>query len=191
MRKLAIIAIVLLFAANAAFADSEEYVVKAKLDKVVRSLDTIKTAISMYVMEQGTFPGKADVITQANSGKPLPASSAWSDMGFSVYPTLPPEVLSLSYVPFNVQAKGGARSFAIVLVLNNIKPGTIDGQLIGFSPSDDMVITGPASATSAVGDIRGLTALTFHYGCHQMNSQPVDSLVTNFFTFAGAPMVCK
>lgn len=166
-----------------------QYQVKSKLSKIVSSLDPIKVSMAMYYQEQGAFPGKKETLDPANSGKSLPPGSLWSMVGFTVYPALPPEVASLTYIPFGV-GQAGAESFGLVITFRNIKPDTVDGQLVGISPSDDMVITGPGSAASKGGGVRGSSALTFHYSCHQMTGRPVDPVVTKFFSNSGVQLVC-
>ncbi len=166
----------------------QDYIVKSKLTKVTSTLDPIKTALAMYYQEQGSFPAVAESMTNTNTGAP-PTTSIWYSLGFSSYPTLPQEVSNLGYVPFNVTGTGAA-SFGLILTLNKIKALTIDGQLVGISPSNDMVETSATAATSATGTVYGGSAIQWFYSCHALTAKPVDPIVTKYFNNSGSSLVC-
>jgi hypothetical protein len=172
-------------------AARQDYLVKSKLAMVVSSIDPLKVALAMYYQEQGFFPVKKESLDPASAGSPLSDGSILGPLGFTVYPQFPSQVASVTYVPLNVNREGGASSFGIIIKLGNIRPDTIDGLLLGLSPSDDMVITGPGSASSRSGSIGDGTAIVTHFSCHQPGEHRADPIFTRFFGMPGAPLVCK
>ncbi len=71
-----------------------QYVLRARLSKIVVTLDPVKIAIAMAYQEKGKVPQVTTVVTQANQGKP--ATPDWAALGFTTFPSLPREASSLS-----------------------------------------------------------------------------------------------
>lgn len=165
-------------------------VVKARLNRVDGTMMYVAMALITYDVEHGGFPGTAGGVTSARSGQPVTPGSVWALLG-AKNPPLAPQVAAVHYVPFAVGKGGKARSFGLIFTLQDIKAGTVDGQLVGLSPSSDMVISGPAAAQSARAqmDLKG-GAFGFSYSCHQMTDKPVDPLVLAHFANAGHPITC-
>lgn len=98
----------------------QDYVVKAKLSKVQSTLDPIKTAMSLFYQENGSFPvGSEATPTLAAAG------DLWSSIGLAVNttPTIPADVVKTMTV---AGVESGAAA-TITLALQNIKATTIDG----------------------------------------------------------------
>ena len=169
----------------------QDYIVKSKLTKVTSTLDPIKTALAMYYQEQGSFPDLSETLANNTTGTP-PSTSIWYSLGFSSYPTLPPEVSQLAYVPFGsaTAPATGAASFGMILTLAKIKALTIDGQLVGISPSNDMKVTGATAGSSSSGTVFGGSAIQWFYSCHKATTKDVDPIVTKYFNNSGASLVC-
>lgn len=163
-----------------------------KLIGIRSSLDPIQIALGIYIQERGNFPGKQETLTPADSGKPYAKDSIWGELGFSVYPSLPKEVASLTYIPLKKDKSGGATSFALVIAMTHVEPNSIDGTLLGVSPSADVVIGGATKARSRTGNLPGNSALRVYYSCHQQNGQPLDPSIARVFSNPdGKPIVCK
>lgn len=75
----------------------QQYVLKAKLSKVVSALDPVKTAIAMASQDKGKLPRVTTVVTPANQGQR--ATPDWAALGFDALPSLPREIGSLSVAP--------------------------------------------------------------------------------------------
>ncbi len=177
----------------------QDYIVKSKLSKVVSTLDPVKTALALYYQEQGSFPlpdSAADLVGGAAGKAPGATTTVgtfWSSLGFSVYPSLPAEVYSMG-----VHA-GATTEIALILTINNVKAGTVDGNWVSVSP-----ITGvtPADAETSSLDgsanISGASAMQWYYGCKlgtaAVGSSPaptsVDAIVKNFFKNGNTPLNC-
>jgi len=69
--------------------------VKAKLSKVMSTLDPIKTAVVQTYQDKGHIPSMRTIVTAANQGQP--ASKDWAALGFERMPSLPPEVKRLEF----------------------------------------------------------------------------------------------
>jgi type IV pilus assembly protein PilA len=70
----------------------QDYIIKAKLSKVVTSVDAVKTAYAMYYQENGSFPG---------------STIAWTSLGLaSTGPTLTTEISAISDITAST-TKGG------------------------------------------------------------------------------------
>lgn len=163
-----------------------------RLNEILSWMDPVKLAQAMYYQEQGGFPGKAETYDRTYNGKPTPPDSIWNAVGFNYYPTLPPGIDSVSYIPFNVRQDGSAESFSVVLTLGNFGTSAIVGQLLAFSLSDDLVIKGSASATTNKPSLpANVTSLTWYYSCHQTTEQPVDSELREIFSNGGVPVNCR
>ncbi|HEY8119109.1 MAG TPA: pilin [Methylophilaceae bacterium] len=90
----------------------QDYIVRAKLSKVAGAVDPIKLAVAEYAQNNGgSFAG-------------VPADP-WTSLGLSGAPTSTTEVSAI-----NVTANTGA----IVATMQNIKPTTIDGQTVTWTP---------------------------------------------------------
>jgi type IV pilus assembly protein PilA len=189
----------------------QDYIVKSKLSKVVSTLDPVKTALALYFQEQGGFPdtsqSSTQIINPANtltlSGGLVPGAQTtvgtfWSSLGFSVYPSLPPEVASMAAQDVVPSGQATASNIALILVMDNIKTSTINGGLVSLSPNfagnaTNAYIT-PSSATStnlASGDsVSGASALQWYYGCNKGTNSSMDAVVKNFFKNNNVPIVC-
>lgn len=133
MQKRAILAVVLACAmagvqAQAADA-SADALVKAKLERAAASLEAPKTAMAMYYQEQGALPQESadEAVVGAGghaSGTQTDPSSAWYQLGFTVFPALPAEVSRMS-----LQSGTGV----LTITLDHIGIG-IDGSTVTMSP---------------------------------------------------------
>ena len=149
-----------------------DYIVKAKLAKVMSTLDPIKLALGTYFTEYGGFPlqGVAAALTTANANTPLGTTAGtdvWSSVGFSRYPVLPAEVSSLDYgtmAPLAGTTISG--SVALTARLTKIKSSgagvVIDASYVTLSPSTN--VAAGAAAVPAIA-VTGATALIWLYAC--------------------------
>lgn len=179
----------------------QDYIVKAKLSKVVSTLDPVKTALALYFQEQGGFPIPAatDMIGTGgqNPGAQTTTGTFWNSLGFSVFPSLPAEVKTMG-VEAKPAAAGGltASNIALVLQMQNVKAGTIDGALVSLSPNvqADGTYVVPLTTTTtdlvAADTVSGASALQWYYGCAKGTATAVDAVVKNFFKNGGSPIVC-
>jgi type IV pilus assembly protein PilA len=179
----------------------QDYIVKAKLSKVVSTLDPVKTALALYFQEQGGFPAAAgEMIGGAGyvQGQPTVVGSFWSSLGFSVYPSLPAEVATMA-VEAKVNAPAlTASNVALILQLQNVKASTIDGAWISLSPNTKGNVVGAfVSPTSAIAtdlaatdSVSGASALQWFYGCNKGGATSMDAVVKNFFKNGSVPIVC-
>lgn len=178
----------------------QDYIVKSKLSKVVSTLDPVKTALALYFQEQGGFPipQAGDMIGTGGRtpGAQTTVGTFWNSLGFSVFPSLPNEVKTMG-----VEAKSAgttASNIALILQLQNIKAGTIDGALVALSPNFAGNVAGayivPATTTTTnlanTDSVSGASALQWYYGCNKGNitGAAVDAVVKNFFKNGTAPM---
>jgi type IV pilus assembly protein PilA len=180
----------------------QDYIVKSKLSKVVSTLDPVKTALALYFQEQGGFPQAAttDLISAATNtpGTVTTVGTFWNSLGFSVFPSMPAEVRSMGV--HNVVAAGAtsAGNIALILELQNVKAGTIDGSWISLSPNEQGNVAGTyefpkSNATSSIvaaDSVSGASALNWFYGCAKTTTQGTgytgsaqgpDAVVRNFF----------
>jgi type IV pilus assembly protein PilA len=183
----------------------QDYIVKAKLSKVVSTLDPVKTALALYFQEQGGFPipTAADLIGGAGktAGAQTTVGTFWNSLGFSVFPSLPGEVKSMGVHAVPTGAATTAANVALILELQNVKAGTIDGAWVSLSPNFKGNVANayvsPTSTTTAdlaAGDsVSGASAIQWFYGCNVGTSgaTDVDAVVKNFFKNGGSPIVCK
>jgi type IV pilus assembly protein PilA len=168
----------------------QDYVVKSKLTKVTSTLDPIKTALAMYFQENGGFPGISDQITYGKTGQPT-AGSVWNSLGFSTYPTLPAELYGLYYTPTGMTTTGAqATSFALNMVMTNIKAGTINGQTVSISPTAGTIPASTTSDTFLQTTITGSSAIQWFYGCKATTASPMDAIVKRYFNNSGATLSC-
>jgi type IV pilus assembly protein PilA len=112
----------------------QDYIVKSKLSKVVSTLDPVKTALALYFQEQGGFPiaATSDIIDRAGANKPgaqTTVGTFWNSLGFSVFPSMPTEVKTMAV--YNT----AATNIALILEIQNVKAGTIDGAWLAISPN--------------------------------------------------------
>ncbi len=191
----------------------QDYIVKAKLSKVVSTLDPVKTALALYFQEQGGFPLAAatDLI---GSGGNVPGNqpglgSFWNSLGFSVFPSIPAEVSSMGV--HNVGAGTTIPNIALILTLNNVKAGTINGARVSVSPNimgnvgpisqtNNVVPTSAtASSLTAAESVSGASALDWYYGCALAGDAALgfsspsgpDPILKNFFKNANVPIICR
>jgi len=174
----------------------QDYIVKSKLSKVVSTLDPVKTALALYYQEQGAFPlpVAGDLVGAGGQtpGQPTTTGTFWSSLGFSVFPSLPAEVWSMG-----VHA-GAATNIALILTMNNVKAGTVDGNWVSVSPIAGTVPTSKSASSLAAENISGASAMQWYYGCLKgdaaVGSSPiptsVDAVVKNFFKNGSVPLTC-
>ncbi|MBI5437251.1 MAG: prepilin-type N-terminal cleavage/methylation domain-containing protein [Nitrosomonadales bacterium] len=180
----------------------QDYIVKAKLSKVVSTLDPVKTALALYFQEQGGFPIPDPATDLIGSGGKTPGTQTvvgtfWNSLGFSVYPSLPIEVKTLG-VHAAGPAGGTAPNIALILEVQSVKAGTIDGAWIALSPNNmgnaaNAFVTPASASTSsltATETVSGASALQWYYGCNKGNitGAAVDAVVKNFFKNGNSPM---
>lgn len=186
----------------------QDYIVKAKLSKVVSTLDPVKTALALYYQEQGTFPipTATDLVSLGGANVPGAVTTTgtfWNSLGFSVFPSLPAEVASMG-----VHSVGGT-NIALILEIANVKAGTINGARIAVSPNTmgglaltnagaNTVIPVSATASSLSGaaeTVSGASAFTWNYGCSVGGGASltgaVDPVLKNFFKNGSVPLVCR
>jgi len=162
----------------------QDYIVKSKLSKITSTLDPIKTAIALYFQEQGGFPAEAGAATNSatstTSGSTPGTGTAWASLGFSVFPSVPNEVKTLTY-------DGTSAAMSLVLELTNIKAVTVDGVWLAVSPNQSgantLKATNPTSAVAggATGTVVGASALQWYYGCAAGNASSVDNVLKRYF----------
>ncbi len=173
----------------------QDYIVKAKLSKAMSTLDPVKTALAMYFQEQGGFPPPtaADLVGPGGLTPGLATANGtfWSSLGFGVYPSLPTEVYSMGV------HQGAGTNIALILTLNNIKAGTIDGNWVSVSPIPGIAPTAATTTNLGVQTIAGASAINWFYGCALGAALPggaaptsVDAVVKNYFKNGQVPLVC-
>jgi type IV pilus assembly protein PilA len=182
----------------------QDYIVKAKLSKVVSTLDPIKTALAMYFQEQGGFP-IAVAADMVGAGGLAPNSvsgigSVWASLGFGNVPSLPNEVKTMAL--YSITAAGtSAPNISIILQLDKIKVATVDGVFVSLSPNvsgvggaiGSIVPTSINSTNLAAADsISGASAINWYYGCLKGNATGVatDAVVKNFFKNGNNVLTC-
>lgn len=179
----------------------QDYIVKSKLTKVLSTLDPVKTAIAMYYQEQGSFPVAAagDLVLNGNCSAvtyPTVTCTAgltpqaqtttgtfWNSLGFSVVPSIPPEVATLGVV-------STASQIALVVQPEAVKAATIDGALLSVSPISGTVPGSTTTVTWGAGTMTGASAMQWYYGCAKGGVAAVDAVFKNYFKNGAAPMVC-
>ena len=88
----------------------QDYIVKAKLSKVVNAVDSVKLAVANYYQENGSYPG----------------ANAWATLGLAAAgPTATSEVTAYAM----------ANTGALTMTLANIKATTIDGLAYTITPN--------------------------------------------------------
>ena len=107
----------------------QDYIVKSKLSKVVSTLDPVKTAIALYFQETGGFPVDSAAVDHTTMNSVSTAGTAWASLGFGNLPSLPNEVSQMT-----VNSNAGT-DVAIILVLDQVKKGSVDGTIITISPN--------------------------------------------------------
>ena len=174
----------------------QDYIVKSKLSKVTTTLDPVKTAIAMYFQEQGGFPSEAGNAANAagvaaNVGKAPAAGTAWASLGFSIFPSVPNEVKTMVYdAPAGCVSGSSNTCMGLVLELQNVKAGSIDGTWLSVSPNVTASNAGPIptsnAASGATGSVLGSSALQWYYGCAQgMATVAVDNVMKRYFVNPG------
>jgi len=183
----------------------QDYIVKSKLTKVLSTVDPVKTALTMYYQEQGGFPianGAADMVIAGGAtapGQPTTQGTFWSSLGFSVFPSLPNEVLSMGVHDVAAGAATTASNIALILQLTNVKAATIDGALLAISPNVSGAGGVPGSIVpkdnvtsnlAGTDSVSGASAMQWYYGCNKGNitGAAVDAVMKNFFKNGSAPM---
>ncbi len=160
----------------------QDYVVKSKLSKVVSSLDSIKTAISLYYQEQGSFPidtgGATTATYSAGSSISTLAGAAWTSLGISTVSTVP----EINLIRYTSNTDGS--NYGLSVTFQNIKATTINGESVLISPiTGNTVVAGGAATINASGVAAGMTSLPTIYTC----SSNLDLLAKKFFNNAGTP----
>ena len=174
----------------------QDYIVKAKLSKVVSTLDPVKTALAMYFQEQGGFPVPVagDMIGTGGltAGATSVVGSFWASLGFGAYPSLPTEVKTMG-VHANAGASLTAPNIALILELQNVKAASVDGVWISISPITGIVPTGNSTSSLAGTDsVSGQSAINWFYGCAKGNATgaATDAVVKNFFKNGTTVLTC-
>jgi type IV pilus assembly protein PilA len=192
----------------------QDYIVKSKLSKVVSTLDPVKTALALYFQEQGGFPlaASTDIVGPGQTnvpGQPSTVGTFWNSLGFSVFPSLPAEVHSLGV--HNAGAGNTIPNIALILELDNIKAGTINGAYVSLSPNimgnagtisqtNNVVPTNATtSSLTAAETVSGASALDWYYGCAMTGDGGLgfssatgpDPVLKNFFKNANQPIICR
>jgi len=135
--ELMIVVAIIGILAAVAIPSYQDYITKAKLSKVAGVVDSLKTAIALYVQEQGSFVDVAGASGTTGLG--------WTSLGITM-PSLTTEVsainMSACAAPCNgLNAAGtaqdltGASSNMIKVTMANIKAGVIDGGIIVMRPN--------------------------------------------------------
>jgi type IV pilus assembly protein PilA len=188
----------------------QDYIVKAKLSKVVSTLDPIKTALAMYFQEQGGFPdtsAAANLVANPNQavvsglvpGAASTVGQVWSSLGFGNIPSLPNEVKSMALQSVTATAGQPASNIAIILVLENVKATTVDGMSISLSPNVSgaggaigSILPTSSTTTNLAGtdSISGASAINWYYGCLKATTGVADAVVKNFFKNGNTPLSC-
>ena len=129
--ELMIVVAIIGILAAVAIPQYQDYTVKAKLSKSAGYVAPIKTAIAVFLQEQGSYP----------------AANAWSSLGMTT-PSTTVEVSSVSV---------GDSTGVITITLANIKAGVaplgVDGSTVAMSPSAGstaIVWNNACSSTEAV-----------------------------------------
>lgn len=94
-----------------------QYLVKAKLSKVMSVLDPVETAITLTRQQKGRLPRVSTVVTAANQGQAV--TPDWAALGFDALPALVREIRTLRVTP-----EGD-----IVVALASIRNGIDDTEL--------------------------------------------------------------
>ena len=128
----------------------QDYIVKAKLSKVSAAVDPLKTAIAMYVQEQGSYVPVAGV---SASGP----AAGWTSLGLSSSATLINEASAIGFTA----GSGTSTPNTITVTLANIKGTTIDGKVVTMTPSLGASAMTWANTCSAGMD----TVATKYFGC--------------------------
>lgn len=169
---------------------SKDYLVGKNVADINAVLDVIRTATTMFYQERGGFPGKQGSMYDHQYGQQVTAGSVWEMMGLSKYLNFPSTVVSVHYVPIRVGETGTADSYVLILQLDHIRPGASDGLLFGMSPSTDIVISSPATATASPFKLAS-GRWVYHYGCKKLSDQPVDARILKAFATFTAEMLCN
>ncbi len=159
----------------------QDYVVKSKLSKVMSTLDPLKLALMMYYQNQGGFPVSAgDTVTAGLAGTLDKAAAAtppdtWGSLGLTNYPALPGEVQQLAYVT-PTSTTQTTDNFALLLQLQNIRAGTIDGTVVGVFPTPGNTVTSATAAGFAANaTVTGSTAVNWYYACNKGTAQGTNA----------------
>jgi type IV pilus assembly protein PilA len=108
--ELMIVVAIIGILAAVAIPQYQDYTVKAKLSKSAGYVAPLKTALAVYVQENGGFPAVAD---------------PWASLGMTT-PSTTPEVSTVAVA---------ATTGVITIGLNNIKATTIDTTSIAMTPT--------------------------------------------------------
>ena len=116
----------------------QDYIVKAKLSKVVNAVDSVKLAIANYYQENSAYPG----------------AGAWASIGINVAgPTTSNEVTGYSM----------AATGALTMTVNNIKTTGINGLVYTITPNigagATLMTWGCTAATTTITDALALKYL--------------------------------
>lgn len=97
----------------------------------------------------------------------------------------------------SVSGTATATNIAIILELQNVKAGTVDGVWIAISPNKNGTTPVlPASVSTsdlvAADNISGASAINWFYGCAKGNATgtAVDAVVKNFFKNGNTILKC-
>jgi type IV pilus assembly protein PilA len=105
----------------------QDYIVKAKLSKVITAVDPLKLAIAQYVQEQGSYVTVAGVANSNGAG--------WTSLGLSSFAT---PITEAPKIAFNTAGTGGANQITVELggIRSTTTNGkTIDGLTITMEPT--------------------------------------------------------
>ncbi len=180
----------------------QDYIVKSKLTKILSTIDPVKTALTMYYQEQGGFPHAqaSDMLGFGGlaAGATTTQGTFWSSLGFSVYPSLPNEVLTLGVHDVVTAPATSSGNIALILQLTNVKSGSIDGSLLAISPNTllnngaqgSIIPTSTTASNLTTETVSGASAMQWYYGCAKgtITATTVDAVMKNFFKNGSSPM---
>lgn len=171
--ELMIVVAIIGILAAVAIPSYQDYITKAKLSKSAGVVAPLKTAIALYFQEQGGFVNTAGVSGNTGVG--------WTSLGITM-PTTTTEVSAINMTACAAPCAGlnaggtdtdftGASANMIEITLNNVKKGTIDGNIIVMRPT----VT------------PGGTNMTWTNFCKLGGSNAsMDAAVFKFFSITGA-----
>jgi type IV pilus assembly protein PilA len=107
----------------------QDYVTKAKMAKVLSTIDPLKLALQDYAQRNGAFPIHAGITANTTGAAPVAvaAGDVWDSIGLKYEPTVPPELASITYAADNADPQ------AVTLTYNFAATGLgvgIDGLVL-------------------------------------------------------------
>lgn len=82
----------------------QDYVTKAKLAKVLSTIEPLKLALGDYAQRAGAFPIHAGITAVTSTTTPVAVTTGdvWDSIGLKYEPTVPPELASITYAADNL-----------------------------------------------------------------------------------------